>query len=156
MIAQLALLATLVSASLAPAAPPVKLVPADDGSAFTLRGKGMRASSTLGGAITRTAAGKVSGEFVIMITTANDTATACRYTKFDKVKKAGKAVTFDAIGRCFTVAPSGSVTDWKASNAFAIVQGSGGNADTIDVNMYGPNGITIPGGYLDSGDFDLL
>jgi hypothetical protein len=156
MIAQLALFATLVSASVAQAAAPAKLVPADDGSAFTLRGKGMRASSTLGGAITRTASGKVSGEFVIMITTATDTATACRYTKFDKVKKHGNTVTFDAVGRCFTVAPSGSVTDWKASNAFSIVQGNGKNADTIDVNMYGPNGITIPGGYLDSGDFELL
>jgi hypothetical protein len=24
------------------------------------------------------------------------------------------------------------------------------------VNMYGSNGITIPGGHLDSGDFELL
>jgi hypothetical protein len=125
MIARLALLATLVSASIAQAAPPVKLVPADDGGAFTLRGKGVRGGSTLGGSISRDAAGKVSGEFVIMITTPDDTATACRYAKLAKVKKSGNTVTFDAVGKCFTVAPSGAITEWKASNAFAIVQGTG-------------------------------
>jgi hypothetical protein len=125
-------------------------------SAFTIRGKGMRGSSTLGGSLQRAADGSVSGEMVIILTSATDTATACRYRKFDKVNKSGGTVTFDAVGKCFTVAPSGAVTEWKASNAFAIVQGGGKIPDTIDVNMYGTNGITIPGGYLDSGDFELL
>ena len=150
MLASLAI-STLLSAAAADAAP----VMPSKGAAFTIRGKGMRASSTLGGALERTADGSVRGEFVIMITTATDTATACRYRKFSKVVRSGGTVTFDAIGSCFTVAPSGAMTEWKAKNAFAIVQGGGKIPDTIDVNMYGPSGITIPGGTLDSGDFEL-
>ena len=124
-------------------------------AAFTLRGKGMRSNFTLGGAISRSAKGRVRGDFVIMITTPTDTATMCRYRKFTNVVRNGGTVTFDATGECVTVAPSGAVTEWDASNAFAIVQGNGKNPDTIDVNMYGSNGITIPGGHLDSGEFEL-
>jgi hypothetical protein len=128
-------------------------LPSRAAAAFTLRGKGMRGGSTLGGAISRSASGRVSGDFVIILTTPTDTSTACRYRRFSNVARNGNTVTFDAVGSCFTVAPSGSVTTWKASNAFSIVQGS---PDTIDVNMYGANGITIPGGTLDSGEFELL
>jgi hypothetical protein len=152
MLARFVLLAVLTSVGSAHAAPPSIAAPAGAGP-FTLRGKGMRGASTLGGAITRAADGSVSGEFVIMLTSPDDTATACRYRKFDKVRRVGKTVTFDATGACFTVSPNGGVNEWKANNAFSIVQGS---PDTIDVNMYGNNGITIPGGALASGDFDLL
>jgi hypothetical protein len=155
MLARLVLVALFASVGSAQAAPPQALIPTTNG-AFTLRGKGMRASSTLGGTLVRAADGSVSGDFVIILTSSTDTSTSCRYQKFDKVKRNGNTVSFDAVGICITVAPSGGVTQWKASNAFAIVQGNGKTRDTIDVNMYGSNGITIPGGTLDAGEFELL
>ena len=151
MLTALVLLALSAPDAAAASALPARAVPA-----FTLRGKGMRGASTLGGSISRSARGRVSGEFVIMITTPTDTSTACRYRRFDNVVRNGDTVTFDAVGSCFTVTPAGAVTQWKASNAFSVVQGEGTSPDSIDVNMYGSNGITIPGGHLDSGDFELL
>lgn len=150
-LALLAILSTPDAAALPAAALPVRAT-----APFTLRGKGMRGNSTLGGTISRAANGRVTGEFVIILTNATDTSTACRYRKFSNVVKNGDAVSFDGDGSCFTVTPAGAVTQWKAKNAFSVVQGSGKIVDTIDVNMYGPTGITIPGGYLDSGDFELL
>lgn len=155
MLPRLVFVALFASIGSAHAAPPKPLMPSTSG-AFTLRGKGMRASSTLGGTLVRAADGTVSGDFVIILTSPTDTSTSCRYQKLDKVKRSGNTVSFDAVGTCITVAPSGSVTQWKASNAFTIVQGTGKAPDTIDVNMYGSNGITIPGGTLDAGSFELL
>jgi hypothetical protein len=156
MITALALLAVLSAPDSAAVAAPAKAALPLRADAFTLRGKGMRSNFTLGGAISRSARGRVTGDFVIIITTPTDTSTLCRYRKFTKVVRNGGTVTFDATGDCVTVAPSGAITDWKASNAFAVVQGNGKTPDTIDVNMYGTNGITIPGGTLDSGEFELL
>lgn len=154
MLLRLALFA-LVSTSTTVHAGPTPLMQKTSG-AFTLRGKGMRASSTLGGTLVRAADGTVSGDFLIILTTPTDTSTSCRYQKFEKVQRTGNTVSFDGFGACITVAPSGAVTSWKAHNAFAIVLGAGKVKDTIDVNMYGPTGITIPGGTLDSGDFEIL
>jgi hypothetical protein len=156
MITALALLAVLSAPDSAASAASAQAILPVRASAFTLRGKGMRNDFTLGGAISRAANGRVRGDFVIIITTPTDTSTACRYRKFTKVVRNGGTVTFDATGDCVTVAPSGAITEWEASNAFAVVQGNGKTPDTIDVNMYGANGITIPGGTLDSGDFELL
>jgi hypothetical protein len=154
MLARIALFAVLGSAPVATAAP-APLVPVKGGD-FTLRGKGVRGGSTLGGTLVRNAKGSVSGDFVIIITTADDTATSCRYQKFAQVKRIGQAVSFDGFGVCTTVTPAGAITVWKAHNQFSVVQGAKGSVDTIDVNMVGATGITIPGGALDSGDFELL
>jgi hypothetical protein len=154
MLPRLVLLAFVATTTTASAAP-TPLMP-KTGGAFTLRGKGMRASSTLGGTLARAADGSVSGDFVIILTSPTDTATSCRYQKFEKVVRTANTVSFDGYGACITVTPSGAVTNWKAHNAFAIVLGGGKIEDTIDVNMYGPTGITIPGGTLDSGDFEIL
>ncbi len=145
----------LVTATTTVSAAPTPLMP-KTGGAFTLRGKGMRGSSTLGGTLVRAADGTVSGDVVIILTTPTDTSTSCRYQKFEKVQRTGNTVSFDGFGTCITVAPSGAVTSWKAHNAFAVVLGGGKVKDTIDVNMYGPTGITIPGGALDVGDFEIL
>jgi hypothetical protein len=154
MLVRFALFGLLGSAPVAAAAPS-PLVPVGGGE-FTLRGKGVRGGSTLGGTLVRKASGAVSGDFVIIITTAEDTATSCRYQKVAKVKRLGNTIAFDGFGECTTVTPKGAVTTWKAHNQFTVVLGGAGGTDTIDVNMYGPTGITIPGGTLDSGDFELL
>jgi hypothetical protein len=154
MLPRLVLFALVATTSSVHAAP-TPLMP-KTGGAFTLRGKGMRASSTLGGTLVRAADGTVSGDFVIILTSPTDTSTSCRYQKFEKVQRTGNTVSFDGFGSCVTVAPSGAVTSWKAHNAFGLVLGAGRAKDTIDVNMYGPTGITIPGGTLDTGDFQIL
>ena len=148
-------LAVLVASTTSFHAAPTPLIPAT-GGAFTLRGKGMRSASTLGGTLVRAADGTVSGDFVIILTSPTDTATSCRYQKFDKVKRTGNTVGFDGFGLCTTVAPNGAVTSWKAHNQFALVLGTGRAKDSIDVNMVGASGITIPGGTLDAGDFEIL
>jgi hypothetical protein len=155
MVPRLVLLLALSTSTSTALAAPTPLIPATTG-AFTLRGKGMRAASTLGGTLVRAADGTVSGDFVIVLTSPTDTATSCRYAKFEKVERLGKKVAFDGFGTCITVAPSGAVSSWKAHNRFAFVLGARGAADSIDVNMVGPSGITIPGGSLDAGDFELL
>ncbi len=154
MLARLALVTVLTTAASAHAAPS-QVLAIDDGAPFALAGKGMRKNFTLGGNISRGKGGVVKGDFVIILTTGDDTSTSCRYQKLDKVTKVGGKVTFDGHGVCITVAPSGVVTQWKAVNTFSIVQGEGKAADVIDVNMQGSTGITIPGGKLESGDFVL-
>jgi hypothetical protein len=148
-------LAALLASTTSFRAAPTPLIPATSG-AFTLRGKGMRGASTLGGTLVRAADGTVSGDFVIVLTSPIDTATSCRYQKFEKVKRSGNSIGFDALGLCITVAPNGAVTSWNAHNQFSFVLGMRKTKDSIDVNMYGASGITIPGGLLDSGDFEIL
>ena len=70
-------LAVLVASTTSFHAAPTPLIPAT-GGAFTLRGKGMRSASTLGGTLVRAADGTVSGDFVIILTSPTDTATSSR------------------------------------------------------------------------------
>ena len=116
----------------------------------------MRGASTLGGTLVRAADGTVSGDIVVILTTPTDTSTSCRYQKFEKVQRTGDKVAFDGLGACTTVTSNGAVTSWKAHNQFSLVLGHGKVKDSIDVNMLGASGITIPGGALDSGDFEIL
>lgn len=122
----------------------------------TLWGKGTRGDATLGGTVTLAANGSASGAFVLYLTPADDTATACRYGKFGALEFVGDTVTFNAQAACTSVTVDGIVSHWTGTNAFSFVLGVGGAIDSVDVNMSGPTGITVPGGLLDSGDFSAV
>lgn len=120
----------------------------------TVSGWGRRGDFTVAGQLTRTAS-EVTGDFVILVYPSTSGGSTCRYKRFANVKFVGDTVTFDAWGVCTTMPANGALVDFRVHNAFSFVDAGPGGTDTMDVNMYGANGITVPGGTLDSGAFDV-
>jgi hypothetical protein len=145
----------LIAALLTPTAPTptAPTAAASYSGPTTLYGKGTRGDATLGGTVSLSANGSAQGAFVLYLTPVNDVATACRYAKFGALQFVGNTVTFNAQAACTSVTMDGIVTHWTGTNAFSFVLGTGNELDSVDVNMSGPTGITVPGGLLDSGDF---
>lgn len=141
------MLTSLLALTLANAAlPPIQIAP------HSVSGWGRRGDFTVAGHLTRSAKGVVTGDFVILVYPTATGGSTCRYKKFDKVKFTGDTVTFDAWGVCTTMPENGALVDFKVHNAFSFVDAAN---DSMDVNMYGSDGITVPGGTLDSGGFDV-
>jgi hypothetical protein len=82
--------------------------------------------------------------------------TVCRYDTFTNVSIAGDTATFDAEGVCRGENEFGDF-EFAATNHFTIVDNGepGTGVDTVDVNFLGPSGIAVPGGVIDSGNFQV-
>lgn len=127
---------------------------------WTLSGAGQRLNFSFGGRLW--VYGSVAGgEFAIMAhpqAPAGPTLNvACRYYTFFDVSVVtdplANSITFDALGRCSTLATSGELSGFDAHNRIQIVDNPGG--DAIGMSFVGPTGIAIAGGPLSFGDFTL-
>jgi hypothetical protein len=84
------------------------------------------------------------------------TPTVCTYDTFEGVSIVGNIASFDAEGVCRGESEFGEF-EFAAANHFTIVDNGepGTGADTVDVNFLGPSGIAVPGGVIDSGNFQV-
>jgi hypothetical protein len=115
-------------------------------------GWGTRSAFAFSGEVFIAASGAATGQFTIVEDVSPSQHLSCRYREFFHGLVTGHIAQFDAIGEC--IAPSGP---FKSVNHFSIIDNGspGAGVDQIDVNFIGPSGISIPGGVLTSGDFDV-
>lgn len=121
-------------------------------AASTLTGWGVRGDSSFMGTVKQDSTGALSGHFTIVVTAPGQDPVLCRYYKF-KAHYNNSVAPFDGYGTCWT---GGNKFD--AANRFAIGDyGSpGAGVDYIDVNYYGPVGVSIGGGFFDDGDITVI
>jgi hypothetical protein len=140
-------LAVVVGSAAQAAAPP------------TVVGGGSRLGNEweVAGAVRELSAGEGSGHFTIVHHLNPVFApTVCTYDTFDSVSITGNVASFDAFGVCRGESDFGEF-EFEAANHFTIVDNGepGIGADTVDVNFLGPSGIAVPGGVIDSGNFQV-
>lgn len=114
-----------------------------------LSGWGVRGDASFMGTIIQRTDGGLSGTFTIVILHAGEPPVTCRYTQFTPLQVNGSTWIFDGTGTCW-----GQYGPFAVSNHFAFIDyGSpGAGNDYVDVNYYGPIGVSIPGGRFDDGD----
>jgi hypothetical protein len=108
--------------------------------------------STFTGSITEHPDGSLTGHFTILTHNDGEEPTACRYLRFLPNLRGSSLSNFNAYGVCWT--PSGT---FAAENRIVLVDGGtpGAGVDYIDVNYLGATGVSIPGGFIDDGEFVL-
>lgn len=123
-----------------------------------VRGGADRGDFTVSGNLTKTAAGGLTGRFMIVLQPeVPDSATlavSCTYTRFSNFVVRNNVASFDAAGQCTVLDEDGLLPGFAASNRFTITD-LGAGPDLIDVNMYGAAGIAVPGGAVSYGDFTV-
>ncbi len=128
---------------------------AEAGPVATLSGWGTRDwttyHSSFMGQVDLQPDGSLTGHWTIITFNDGDETKFCRYLRFKVNKIVGNAWNFDAYGVCISASSNGY---YSVSNRIALVDYGtpGANVDYIDINYYGPVGVSVPGGYLNSGD----
>lgn len=120
-----------------------------------MSGAGQRLSFSFGGKLKLRQDGSVKGKFILSAhpssPAGNTLNVNCRFKEFSDVSITGGTATFRATGRCRRLNTDGTISSFKASNQFQIVDNPAG--DQIDVNFIGSSGIAVPAGALSFGNF---
>jgi hypothetical protein len=133
------------------------LVPALAHALPSVKGGADRGDFTVAGNLSKSAAGALTGRFMIVLQPqlpADTLAVSCTYTAFSNFSVLRNVASFDATGRCIVLDDDGLLPSFAVSNHFTITD-LGAGPDLIDVNMYGPTGIAVPGGAVSFGDFSV-
>lgn len=111
---------------------------------------------TVAGTVRLRPGGVAAGRFEIVHLVPPFRPTTCHYDTFSNVTIVGNTGSFDATGVCSGENEFG-MFEFVANNHFTIVDNGepGAGVDVIDVNFLGPFGIAIPGGVIDSGNFQV-
>lgn len=138
--------------------PALFAVPAVASALPSVQGGADRQHFTVSGHLTKSAGGALAGRFMIVVRPdvpdSSTLAVVCTYTGFTNFTVVGNQTRFDARGACTTLDDEGTLPSWSAANRFTITD-NGAGPDLLDVNMYGANGIAIPGGAVSFGDFTV-
>lgn len=137
--------------------------PGGAGASGYLTGSGSKDGFTLAGYVDATGGGNGIGEFTVIVHRDSPDASAgtavtsaiCKYTAFDNLVLSGGTATFHSVGDCTVLRADGSQSSFPSDNTFGIVDNGspGPGVDTVDVNFSGASGISVPGGFLNDGNF---
>ncbi|WP_437679695.1 hypothetical protein [Sorangium sp. So ce131] len=123
--------------------------PAAAGPLPTLSGWGVRGHASFMGSVSQQADGSLRGHFTIIIHNPGEAPVTCRYLRFRPRTVSGGSWSFDGHGTCWS---SGGTFAAANHFAFSDLGSPGAGVDAVDVNYYGPVGVSIPGGFFDDGD----
>lgn len=95
--------------------------------------------------------GTVTGHLTIVVDNDDEEQVVCRYLRFRKNSIQRHSWNFDAFGVCF----SESTGYYAVSNRVVLIDYGtpGAGVDYVDINFYGPVGVSVPGGYIDDGEW---
>jgi hypothetical protein len=110
--------------------------------------------SSFMGSLELQANGAVTGHLTIVLNNDGEEQVVCRYLRFRQNAIQRNSWNFDAFGVCF----SASTGYYSVSNRVVLIDyGSpGAGIDYVDINFYGPVGVSVPGGYIDDGEWTYL
>lgn len=95
---------------------------------------------------------RATGAFVLLVYPGTPGGASCHFDRFDTVSFGPSSAVFDGFGECTSMPANGKLTRYAVHSRFTLVDAE---RDTIDVNMIGKGGVTVPGGTLDSGEITV-
>jgi len=78
----------------------------------------------------------------------------CRYQRFKRNLVQRNSWNFDAWGVCYAE----STGYYSVSNRVVLIDYGtpGPGVDYVDINFYGPVGVSVPGGYINDGEWTYV